>query len=184
MKAYLQRMGRSLMLPVAVLPAAAIMMGIGYWIDPNIMTGMGDPNFVSVFLVKAGEAIIDHLPVLFAVGLALGMSKDKDGAAALSGLVAFLVVTTLLASGTVGAMKGIPLEEVNVAFSKTDNAFIGILSGLVASAMYNRFSHVQLPMALSFFSGKRLVPIMTSLAMLVVSVILLFIWPVVYAGLV
>ncbi|WP_399553661.1 N-acetylglucosamine-specific PTS transporter subunit IIBC [uncultured Vagococcus sp.] len=184
MKTYLQRMGRSLMLPVAVLPAAAIMMGIGYWIDPNIMTGMGDPNFVSVFLVKAGGAIIDHLPVLFAVGLALGMSKDKDGAAALSGLVAFLVVTTLLASGTVGAMKGIPLEEVNVAFSKIDNAFIGILSGLVASSMYNRFSHVQLPMALSFFSGKRLVPIMTSLAMLVVSVILLFIWPVVYAGLV
>lgn len=183
MKAYLQRMGRSLMLPVAVLPAAAILMGIGYWIDPQIMQG-GDPNFVAVFLVKAGGAIIDHLPILFAVGLALGMSKDKDGAAALSGLVAFLVVTTLLASATVGAMKGIPLEEVNVAFSKIDNAFIGILSGLIAATMYNRFSQVQLPMALSFFSGKRLVPIMTALSMLVVSVALLYIWPVVYTGLV
>ncbi|WEG73409.1 N-acetylglucosamine-specific PTS transporter subunit IIBC [Vagococcus intermedius] len=183
MKTYLQRMGRSLMLPVAVLPAAAILMGIGYWIDPQIMQG-GDPNFIAVFLVKAGGAIIDHLPILFAVGLSLGMSKDKDGAAALSGLVAFLVVTTLLSSAVVGQMQGIPVEEVNAAFSKIDNAFIGIISGLVAATMYNRFSKVQLPMALSFFSGKRLVPIMSALAMLVISLILLFVWPVVYAGLV
>ncbi|MCA5012752.1 MULTISPECIES: N-acetylglucosamine-specific PTS transporter subunit IIBC [unclassified Enterococcus] len=184
MKAYMQRMGRSLMLPVAVLPAAAILMGIGYWIDPNVMTGLGDPNFLSVFLVKAGGAIIDNLPVLFAVGLALGMSKDKDGAAALSGLVAFLVVTTLLSSAAVGAMKGIPVEQVDPAFAKIGNAFIGILSGLIAAAMYNRFSQVKLPMALSFFSGKRLVPIMTALAMLVASGVLFFVWPVVFSGLV
>ncbi|WP_086313012.1 PTS system, N-acetylglucosamine-specific IIBC component [Enterococcus sp. 7F3_DIV0205] len=184
MKAYMQRMGRSLMLPVAVLPAAAILMGIGYWIDPNVMTGLGDPNFLSVFLVKAGGAIIDNLPVLFAVGLALGMSKDKDGAAALSGLVAFLVVTTLLSTAAVGAMKGIPVEQVDPAFAKISNAFIGILSGLIAAAMYNRFSQVKLPMALSFFSGKRLVPIMTALAMLVASGVLFFLWPVVFSGLV
>ncbi|OTN90354.1 PTS system, N-acetylglucosamine-specific IIBC component [Enterococcus sp. 7E2_DIV0204] len=184
MKAYMQRMGRSLMLPVAVLPAAAILMGIGYWIDPNVMTGLGDPNFLSVFLVKAGGAIIDNLPVLFAVGLALGMSKDKDGAAALSGLVAFLVVTTLLSTATVGAMKGIPVEQVDPAFAKIENAFIGILSGLIAASMYNRFSQVKLPMALSFFSGKRLVPIMTALAMLVASGVLFFLWPVVFSGLV
>lgn len=184
MKAYMQRMGRSLMLPVAVLPAAAILMGIGYWIDPNVMTGLGDPNFLSVFLVKAGGAIIDNLPVLFAVGLALGMSKDKDGAAALSGLVAFLVVTTLLSTAAVGAMKGIPVDQVDPAFAKISNAFIGILSGLIAAAMYNRFSQVKLPMALSFFSGKRLVPIMTALAMLVASGVLFFLWPVVFSGLV
>lgn len=184
MKAYMQRMGRSLMLPVAVLPAAAILMGIGYWIDPNVMTGLGDPNFLSVFLVKAGGAIIDNLPVLFAVGLALGMSKDKDGAAALSGLVAFLVVTTLLSTAAVGAMKGIPVEQVDPSFAKIENAFIGILSGLVAASMYNRFSQVKLPMALSFFSGKRLVPIMTALAMLVASGVLFFLWPVVFSGLV
>jgi PTS system N-acetylglucosamine-specific IIC component len=184
MKAYMQRMGRSLMLPVAVLPAAAILMGIGYWIDPNVMTGLGDPNFLSVFLVKAGGAIIDNLPVLFAVGLALGMSKDKDGAAALSGLVAFLVVTTLLSSAAVGAMKGIPVEQVDPSFAKISNAFIGILSGLIAAAMYNRFSQVKLPMALSFFSGKRLVPIMTAVAMLVTSGVLFFVWPVVFSGLV
>ncbi|EOH98500.1 PTS system, N-acetylglucosamine-specific IIBC component [Enterococcus haemoperoxidus ATCC BAA-382] len=184
MKAYMQRMGRSLMLPVAVLPAAAILMGIGYWIDPNVMTGLGDPNFLSVFLVKAGGAIIDNLPVLFAVGLALGMSKDKDGAAALSGLVAFLVVTTLLSTATVGAMKGIPVEQVDPSFAKIGNAFIGILSGLIAASMYNRFSQVKLPMALSFFSGKRLVPIMTALAMLVASGVLFFAWPIVFSGLV
>lgn len=184
MKAYMQRMGRSLMLPVAVLPAAAILMGIGYWIDPNVMTGLGDPNFLSVFLVKAGGAIIDNLPVLFAVGLALGMSKDKDGAAALSGLVAFLVVTTLLSTAAVGAMNGIPVEEVDPSFAKIGNAFIGILSGLVAASMYNRFSQVKLPMALSFFSGKRLVPIMTALAMLVASGVLFFLWPIVFSGLV
>ncbi|MGX7243422.1 N-acetylglucosamine-specific PTS transporter subunit IIBC [Enterococcus quebecensis] len=184
MKAYMQRMGRSLMLPVAVLPAAAILMGIGYWIDPNVMTGLGDPNFLSVFLVKAGGAIIDNLPVLFAVGLALGMSKDKDGAAALSGLVAFLVVTTLLSTAAVGAMKGIPVEQVDPSFAKISNAFIGILSGLIAASMYNRFSQVKLPMALSFFSGKRLVPIMTALAMLVASGVLFFLWPVVFSGLV
>lgn len=184
MKAYMQRMGRSLMLPVAVLPAAAILMGIGYWIDPNVMTGLGDPNFLSVFLVKAGGAIIDNLPVLFAVGLALGMSKDKDGAAALSGLVAFLVVTTLLSTAAVGAMKGIPVEQVDPSFAKISNAFIGILSGLIAASMYNRFSQVKLPMALSFFSGKRLVPIMTALAMLVASGVLFFLWPIVFSGLV
>ncbi|MBO0468696.1 PTS transporter subunit EIIC [Enterococcus plantarum] len=184
MKAYMQRMGRSLMLPVAVLPAAAILMGIGYWIDPNVMTGLGDPNFLSVFLVKAGGAIIDNLPVLFAVGLALGMSKDKDGAAALSGLVAFLVVTTLLSTAAVGAMKGIPVEQVDPSFAKIGNAFIGILSGLIAASMYNRFSQVKLPMALSFFSGKRLVPIMTALAMLVASGVLFFLWPIVFSGLV
>lgn len=83
------------MVPVAVLPAAAILMGIGYWIDP---TGWGSNSAIAAFLIKAGAAIIDNMSVLFAVGVAYGMSKDKDGAAALSGFVGFLVVTTLLAS--------------------------------------------------------------------------------------
>ena len=91
MKKYLQRIGRSLMLPVAVLPAAAILMGIGYWIDP---TGWGAGSPVAAFLIKAGGSIIDHIPILFAVGVALGMAKERDGSAALSGLVAYLVVTT------------------------------------------------------------------------------------------
>jgi len=87
---YLQKIGRALMVPVAVLPAAAILMGVGYWIDPN---GWGGDSALAAFLIKAGAAIIDNMSVLFAVGVAYGMSKDKDGSAALAGLVGFLVVT-------------------------------------------------------------------------------------------
>lgn len=181
MKKYLQRIGRSLMLPVAVLPAAAILMGIGYWIDP---TGWGADSPLAAFLIKAGSSIIDNIPILFAVGVALGMAKEKDGSSALSGLVAYLVVTTLLSSGSVALLQGIKPEEVDPAFAKIGNAFVGILSGIVASMMYNRFSHVKLPDALAFFSGKRLVPIMTAVSMLIVSAVLFFLWPVIFTGLV
>lgn len=181
MMKYFQSLGRSLMLPVAVLPAAAILMGIGYWIDPS---GWGEGSAIAAFLIKAGSSIIDNMSILFAVGVALGMSKDKDGSAALSGLVAYLVVTTLLSTDSVAMLQGIDAENVNPAFEKIGNQFVGIISGIVASIMYNRFSHVQLPDALAFFSGKRLVPIMTAVSMLVVSVILFFAWPVIFTGLV
>lgn len=179
MMKFFQNLGRSLMLPVAVLPAAAILMGIGYWIDP---TGWGEGNVIAAFLIKAGSSIIDNMSILFAVGVALGMSKDKDGSAALSGLVAFLVITTLLSEGTVGML--LSTDAVNPAFGKIENQFIGIISGLIAAAMYNRFSHVQLPDALAFFSGKRLVPIMTAATMLIASALLFFVWPIIFTGLV
>ncbi|HJG23676.1 PTS N-acetylglucosamine transporter subunit IIABC [Enterococcus durans] len=177
MKAYMQRMGRSLMLPVAVLPAASLLVGIANWI-----VGMGVSNAGTTFLMNAGLAILNHLALLFAVGLALGMSKDKDGSAALAGLVAYLVPQTVLSSTSVQGLLGLEkLSDVNPAFSTMDNnVFIGIIAGLTAATMYNRFSQVKLPMALSFFSGKRLVPIMSALAMLVISGVLLFIWPSVY----
>ncbi|MEG2602343.1 MAG: N-acetylglucosamine-specific PTS transporter subunit IIBC, partial [Carnobacterium sp.] len=181
MMKYFQRIGRSLMLPVAVLPAAAVLMGIGYWIDPS---GWGGDSAMAAFLIKAGSSIIDNMAVLFAVGIALGMSKDKDGSAALSGLVAFLVVTTLLSTDSVAMLQGIKPEAVNPAFAKIGNQFIGILSGLIAAEMYNRFSHVQLPQALAFFSGKRLVPIMSAVAMIIASAILFFVWPVIFTALV
>ena len=177
MKAYMQRMGRSLMLPVAVLPAASLLVGIANWI-----VGMGISNAGTTFLMNAGLAILNHLALLFAVGLALGMSKDKDGSAALAGLVAYLVPKTVLTPLSVQGLLGLTnLVDVNPAFNSMDNnVFVGIVAGLVAAEMYNRFSQVKLPMALSFFSGKRLVPIMSALGMLVVSAILLFIWPSVY----
>ncbi|MFC4386659.1 N-acetylglucosamine-specific PTS transporter subunit IIBC [Gracilibacillus marinus] len=178
---YVQNIGRSLMLPVAVLPAAAILMGIGYWIDP---TGWGEGSSIAAFLIKAGGAIIDNMAILFAIGVALGMSKDKDGSAALSGLVAYLVVTTLLSTDTVALLQGVDPETVNAAFGKIENQFVGILSGIIAALMYNRFSHVKLPDALAFFSGKRLVPIMTAVFMLFISFILFFAWPIIYSGLV
>ena len=177
MKAYMQRMGRSLMLPVAVLPAASLLVGIANWI-----VGMGVSNAGTTFLTNAGLAILNHLALLFAVGLALGMSKDKDGSAALAGLVAYLVPQTVLDPTSVQSLLGLKdIADVNTAFnSMGNNVFVGIIAGLTAAAMYNRFSNVKLPMALSFFSGKRLVPIMSALGMLVISGILLFIWPSVY----
>lgn len=181
MKKYFQRLGRSLMLPVAVLPAAALLLGIGYAIDPS---GWGGGSPVAAFLIKAGGSIIDNMAILFAVGVALGMAKERDGSAGLSGLVAYLVITTLLSTNTVAMLKGIDPAEVNAAFGKIQNQFIGIISGLIAASMYNRFSEVKLPDALAFFSGKRLVPIVTSGVMLIVSGIFYFIWPVVYTGLV
>jgi len=107
MKTYLQKMGKSLMLPVATLPIAALFMGIGYWIDPS---AWGGNNILAAFLIKAGGSILDNLGMLFAVGLALGMSKDRDGAAALSGLVAFLVPMQLLNTASVAMFKGIEAD--------------------------------------------------------------------------
>ncbi len=183
MKAYMQRMGRSLMLPVATLPVAALFMGIGYWIDPS---GWGGNNILAAFLIKAGSTILDNLGLLFAVGLALGMSKDKDGSSALAGLVAFLTPMTLVSSASVALFTKVDVEQVNIAFGAINNknVFIGILAGLVAAAMYNRFSKVKLPMALSFFSGKRAVPIVTAGVMTLISALLIFIWPPVYNTLV
>lgn len=175
----LQNLGRSLMLPVAVLPAAAILAGIGNWI-----LGFSDGNIVGNFLLTAGTSILDHLGILFAVGVAIGLSKDKHGAAALSGLVGFLVVTNLLSVDAVAGLQGIDADNVNVAFESIDNAFIGILTGIISSMMYNRFSSVQLPDALAFFSGKRLAPIMSAAAMVVIAAILFFVWPFVFSGLV
>lgn len=181
MMKYLQRLGRSLMLPVAVLPAAAILMGIGYWLDP---TGWGEANKVAAFLIGAGQSILDNIPILFAVGVALGMAKTRDGAAALSGLVGFLVVTTLLEPGSVANLQAIDESAVHPAFDEIANAFVGIISGLVAGGLYNRFSDTQLPDFLAFFSGRRLVPIIMSVVSLGISLVLLFVWPPVYGALI
>src|SRR5690625_3002750 len=121
----LQNLGRSLMLPVAVLPAAAILAGVGNWIN-----GLAGDNVVGSFLSNAGTSILDNLGMLFAAGIAIGLSKDKHGSAALSGLVGFLVVTTLLSTDTVAELQGIDAESVNAAFEQNDNVFIGILTGI------------------------------------------------------
>lgn len=181
MLGYLQKVGRALMVPVATLPAAAILMGVGYWIDPD---SWGAGNALAALLIKSGSAIIDHMSVLFAIGIAYGMSKDKDGAAALSGFVGFLVVTTLCSPAAVSMIQKMPLDQVPAAFNKIDNQFVGILVGILSAEVYNRFSHVELPKALSFFSGRRLVPILVSFLMILVAFILMYIWPVIFNGLV
>ena len=169
------------MVPVATLPAAAILMGVGYWIDP---VGWGGDNALAAFFIKSGSAIIDNMSVLFAIGVAYGMSKDKDGAAALTGFVGFLVLTTLCSPAAVSMIQKIPADQVPAAFGKINNQFVGILVGIISAELYNRFSSVELPKALSFFSGRRLVPILTSFVMIVVAFILMYIWPVIFDGLV
>ncbi|MBH2909178.1 PTS transporter subunit EIIC [Serratia marcescens] len=178
---YLQKVGRALMVPVATLPAAAILMGVGYWIDP---VGWGGDNALAAFFIKSGSAIIDNMSVLFAIGVAYGMSKDKDGAAALTGFVGFLVLTTLCSPAAVSMIQKIPLDQVPAAFGKIQNQFVGILVGIISAEVYNRFSGVELPKALSFFSGRRLVPILISFLMILVAFILMYIWPVIFNGLV
>ena len=181
MMKYLQKIGKSLMLPVAVLPAAGILYGIGYWIDPN---GWGTNSVLAAFLIKAASAIIDQIPILFAIGVSVGMAKDHDGTSALAGLVSFLMITTLLGTDSVALYRGVDAAQVPAAFGKISNAFIGILAGVSGSGCYNRFKDTKLPDWLAFFSGKRCVAIVTACASVLASVILYFVWPIIYAGLV
>lgn len=187
MMKYLQKLGRSLMLPVACLPVCGILMGIGYALSPNAMQGgdiTGVTAIIGFFLIKAGGALIDNMSWLFAIGVAVGMSDDREGTAGLAGLVSWLMITKLLATGVVATLTGTAAEAVNPAFSKIENQFIGIIAGLIGSTCYNRFKNTKLPDALSFFSGKRCVAIVTAVFSIVAAGILFFIWPVVYSGLV
>lgn len=175
---YLQKLGKSLMLPVACLPVASILMGIGYWIDPS---GWGANNIIAAFLIKAGGSLIDNMGILFAIGVGVGMSDDNDGTA---GLVSWLMITTLLSPAVVAMFKGVDVAEVPAAFGKIATQFTGILSGIIGSSCYNKFKGTKLPDALAFFSGKRCVAIVTAAGSIVASLILFFVWPIVYGGLV
>lgn len=177
---YMQKVGKALMIPVATLPAAAILMGVGYWLDP---TGWGANSMLAAFLIKSGGAIIDNMAVLFAVGVAFGLSKDKEGSAALAGFVMWLVTTTLLSKGFLSMALGVPVDQVPMAFDKVANQFVGIIIGIISAEIYNRTSHIELPKALAFFSGKRLVPILTSIAGMVLAFVLMYVWPLVFSGL-
>ncbi|MGO2110746.1 MAG: N-acetylglucosamine-specific PTS transporter subunit IIBC [Pseudoclavibacter sp.] len=177
---FMQNLGKSLMMPIAVMPVAAILMGIGNWIANTL-----GASIVSVFLLAAGSAVIDNLAVLFAIGVAFGMARKSDGVAALAGLVSWLVVTVLLAPESVaGYYGGIDVADVDPAFGSIQNAFVGIVCGLIGAFSYNRFHDVKLPDWLAFFSGKRAVAIISAGASLVLSVLLFFVWPFVYGALV
>ena len=181
MMKYLQKLGKSLMLPVAVLPVCSILMGIGYWIDP---TGWGANSAIAAFLIKAGGSIIDNMGILFAIGVGVGMSEDNDGTGGLAALVSWLMITTLLSPAVVGMLKGIPVEEVAPAFGKIATQFTGILAGLIGSTCYNKFKGTKLPSALAFFSGKRSVAIVTAGMSIVAALILFFAWPAIFGALV
>ncbi|MBE5846724.1 MAG: PTS glucose transporter subunit IIBC [Lachnospiraceae bacterium] len=184
MMKYLQRIGKALMLPVACLPVCGILMGLGYALNPATMQGgdtVGAAATIGLFLVKAGGALIDNMSWLFVIGVAIGMSDDNDGTAALAGIVSWLMITNLLSSGTVSALTG---ADADPAFGKIGNQFIGILSGLIGASCYNRFKGTKLPDALAFFSGKRCVAIVTGIVSIIVSAVLFFVWPFIYGLLV
>ncbi|WP_048000247.1 N-acetylglucosamine-specific PTS transporter subunit IIBC [Lactiplantibacillus herbarum] len=177
MKTYFQKIGQSLMLPIATLPAAAILVGVGNYLPKGWI--------VANYLIAGGNVVLGNLALLFAVGLAVGMSVNKDGAAAIAGLIAFEVPITVLKPASLATMFNVKVSSLNPAFAALDNnVLIGISAGLIAAALYNRFHEVKLPMALSFFSGKRLVPIMAAFVMLIVTVALYFVWPFVYDAIV
>ena len=187
---HLQKLGKAMMLPVAVLPICGILMGLGYALAPAAMGAAGATEgaayVLGVFLIKAGGALIDNMAILFAIGVGVGLAKDNDGTAGLAGMVAYLMTTTLLLPDTVGVIAPFMLkDEVNaLAFAKIGgNTFIGILSGIIGGICYNKFRDTKLPDALAFFSGKRSVAIVTALASIVVSAGLLFLWPLIFRGL-
>lgn len=188
MMKYLQKLGKSLMLPVACLPICGILMGIGYALCPATMQGgdmNGFLNMLGFFLVKAGGALIDNMALLFVIGVGVGMSDDHDGTAGLAAFASWLMITNLLNVNTVTALMPSVAENANktLAFSAIANPFIGILSGIIGATCYNKFKNTKLPDWLSFFSGKRCVAIISGVVAIIVAAILLVVWPIVYGGL-
>ena len=186
---FLQKLGKALMLPVAVLPICGILMGIGYYLCPATMQGgevEGIKNLIGFFLVKAGSALIENMAILFAIGVGVGMSEKNDGTGGIAALASWLMITTLLSTGVVTTL--IPSIADNatktLAFNKIANPFIGILSGVIGSSCYNKFKNTKLPNWLAFFSGKRCVAIIAGLVSIVVSAVLLFVWPWLFGALV
>ena len=186
---FLQKLGKALMLPVAVLPICGILMGIGYYLCPATMQGgevEGIKNLIGFFLVKAGSALIENMAILFAIGVGVGMSEKNDGTGGIAALASWLMITTLLSTDVVTTL--IPSIADNatktLAFNKIANPFIGILSGVIGSSCYNKFKNTKLPNWLAFFSGKRCVAIIAGLVSIVVSAVLLFVWPLLFGALV
>lgn len=189
MMKFLQKLGKSLMLPVAVLPICGLLMGIGYFLCPSTMQGgtvEGLAQIIGFLLVKAGGALIDNMQILFVIGVAVGMADEPDGTPALAGLASWLMIQQLLSTGVVSTIMPNVVEGTTeyLAFSKISNPFIGILCGLIGAFAYNRFKNTQLPDFLAFFSGKRFVAMAAAVISIVASVILLFAWPLVFGALV
>ena len=184
----LQRLGKALMGAVAVLPVAAILSGVGYWIS----SAAGPDNLAAQLLISSGDAVLANLGWIFAIAIAFGLAKDSNGAAALSGFLAFATFMKLLGPEAVAGYRGIEdptaltgdeaLEWASEGWNAVGggNVLFGILAGVMAAWVYNRFHGTKLPDFLAFFSGRRLVPILTAVIAIVISGILYFVWPFIY----
>ena len=168
---FLQRIGKSLMLPIACLPIAGLMLRIG---QPDVVGVLGFiPGVAMIFpyLAAAGGALFDNLPLLFAVGVAVGLSDDQNGASGLAGVITYLTLTNV----TKAYWGNHFTEEVAATL---DLSFLGgIVAGILAGFCYNRFRNTKLPEFLAFFGGRRTVPIMSGLISFVVAIPLAMIWP-------
>ena len=181
---FLQKIGKSLMLPVAILPVAGILLGLGGALLSGVDRGVIqiDSQFLLTFfsvLKSSGEPIFANLPLIFAVGVALGLTKN-DGVSALAAIVGFVVML-----GTMGVLApywGVETQEIMGIASIDTGVFGGIIIGCVAAGLFNRFYRISLPTYLGFFSGKRSVPIITAFAAIGVGAILSIIWPPVGEG--
>lgn len=200
----LQRVGRSFMLPIAILPVAGLLLGIGssFTNETTIATYglqkiLGEGTVLHALLMimnRVGSAVFDNLPLIFAVGVAIGMAKKEKEVSALSAVIAYLVMNTAINAmlqvngrilpdgsiakdvleGTIASSCGIQTLQMGV--------FGGIIVGLGVAALHNRFYKMELPNALSFFGGTRFVPIISTLVYMIVGIAMYFIWPVVQNG--
>lgn len=200
----LQRIGRSFMLPIAVLPVAGLLLGLGSSFTNatmietyNLQSILGDGTILHGLLTimsRVGSAIFDNLPLIFAVGVAIGMAKKEKEVAALSSMIAFFVmhvsinamlqlsgqvdsagvIAENVLDGTIASMCGIPTLQMGV--------FGGIIVGLGVAALHNRFYKIQMPNALSFFGGSRFIPIISTIVYMFVGIAMYFVWPVVQNG--
>ena len=200
----LQRVGRSFMLPIAILPVAGLLLGIGSsftnatTIETYHLTRiLGEGTIAHALLMimnRVGSAVFDNLPLLFAIGVAIGMAKKEKEVAALSAVIAYLVMHTsiyamlllygeisedgqiadFVLEGSITSVCGIPSLQIGV--------FGGIIVGLGVAALHNRFYRIELPSALSFFGGTRFVPIISTVVYLFVGILLYYVWPTVQNG--
>lgn len=200
----LQRVGRSFMLPIAILPVAGLLLGIGSsftnatTIETYGLTAiLGEGTLLHNLLVimnKVGSAVFDNLPLIFAIGVAIGMAKKEKEVSALSAVIAYFVMNTAINAmltvtgqildngeiadtvleGTIASVCGIQSLQMGV--------FGGIIVGLGVAALHNRFYRIQLPNALSFFGGTRFVPIISTIVYMFVGILMFFVWPVVQNG--
>ena len=180
---FMQKLGKSLMLPVAVLPVAGILLGVGgavlngakqnHWVLPDVV------RIILEIMRASGDPIFGALPLIFAIGVALGMAKN-DGVSALAATVGYLVMIATM--GVIGVERGIidlkddPFTMLGIPTVST-GVFGGIIVGLAAGLLFNKYYRISLPPYLGFFAGKRFVPIVTAFAAIVIGVILSFIWP-------
>lgn len=175
----LQKVGKAVMLPVSILPVAGILLGVGGAILSGMSQGKVHIDSVALktlleIMKNSGEPIFANLPLIFAIGVGIGLTKN-DGAAAIAAIVGYVVLLGTM--GVIAPLVGMKTTTVMGITSINTGVFGGIVAGLVAAYLFNRYYKIQLPQYLGFFAGKRFVPIVTAFAAIAVGILLCFVWP-------